>query len=102
MAASLRSRRRPSGRLCHALISTSCLRSLRLASSGCGWRRTRPSPRPPPRADVAMNHPPAEPARPPLVLATRNRHKVAEVTRLLAPLGLAVEPLPDGIELPPE
>ncbi len=41
-------------------------------------------------------------ARGPLVLATRNRHKVAEVTRLLAPLGLSVEPLPDGIELPPE
>src|SRR5256885_12076852 len=38
----------------------------------------------------------------PLVLATRNRHKVAEVTRLLAPLGIAVEALPDGIELPPE
>jgi XTP/dITP diphosphohydrolase len=38
----------------------------------------------------------------PLVLATRNRHKVAEVTRLLAPLGISVEPLPDGIELPPE
>jgi len=49
-----------------------------------------------------MNRPPAEPARPPLVLATRNRHKVSEVTRLLAPLGLAVDPLPDGIELPPE
>src|SRR5690242_6147392 len=82
MAASSRSRRRPSGRLCHAPISTSCSRSRRLASSGCGWRRTRPSPRPPPRADVAMNHPPAAPARP--------------------PLGLAVEPLPGGIELPPE
>ncbi len=38
----------------------------------------------------------------PLVLATRNRHKVAEVTRLLAPMGLSVEPLPDGVELPPE
>jgi XTP/dITP diphosphohydrolase len=38
----------------------------------------------------------------PLVLATRNRHKVAEVTRLLAPLGIAVEALPDGIDLPPE
>ena len=40
--------------------------------------------------------------RPPLVLATRNRHKLNEVTRLLAPMGLTVEPLPDGIELPPE
>jgi XTP/dITP diphosphohydrolase len=37
-----------------------------------------------------------------IVLATRNGHKVAEVTRLLAPLGIAVEPLPDGVELPPE
>jgi XTP/dITP diphosphohydrolase len=47
-----------------------------------------------------MNSIPA--AAPPLVLATRNRHKVAEVTRLLAPVGIAVEPLPEGIELPPE
>jgi XTP/dITP diphosphohydrolase len=37
-----------------------------------------------------------------LVLATRNAHKVREVSRLLAPFGLEVEPLPDGIELPPE
>jgi XTP/dITP diphosphohydrolase len=37
-----------------------------------------------------------------LVLATRNRHKVAEVGRVLAPLGIAVEALPDGVELPPE
>jgi XTP/dITP diphosphohydrolase len=37
-----------------------------------------------------------------LVLATRNPHKVHEVTRLLAPLGLTVEPLAEGIELPPE
>ena len=47
-----------------------------------------------------MSRPSAD--RPPLVLATRNRHKLAEVTRLLAPMGLTVEPLPDGIELPPE
>jgi XTP/dITP diphosphohydrolase len=47
-----------------------------------------------------MGRPPAD--RQPLVLATRNRHKLAEVTRLLAPMGLTVEPLPDGIELPPE
>ena len=37
-----------------------------------------------------------------LVLATRNPHKVREVSRLLAPAGIAVEPLPDGVELPPE
>jgi XTP/dITP diphosphohydrolase len=37
-----------------------------------------------------------------LVLGTRNPHKVREVARLLAPAGIAVEPLPDGIELPPE
>jgi XTP/dITP diphosphohydrolase len=37
-----------------------------------------------------------------LVLATRNRHKVEEVRRLLAPAGIAVEPLPEGVELPPE
>ena len=47
-----------------------------------------------------MNSTPA--AAPPLVLATRNRHKVAEVVRLLAPVGIAVDPLPEGIELPPE
>jgi XTP/dITP diphosphohydrolase len=37
-----------------------------------------------------------------LVLGTRNPHKVREVARLLAPAGMTVEPLPDGIELPPE
>jgi len=37
-----------------------------------------------------------------LVLGTRNRHKVGEIERLLAPAGIAVEPLPVGIELPPE
>jgi XTP/dITP diphosphohydrolase len=37
-----------------------------------------------------------------LVLATRNPHKVREVARLLEPSGLAVEPLPAWIELPPE
>jgi XTP/dITP diphosphohydrolase len=46
------------------------------------------------------------PARPlpaePLVLATRNPHKLREVSRLLAPIGISVEPLPDGVELPPE
>jgi XTP/dITP diphosphohydrolase len=39
---------------------------------------------------------------PPLVLATRNPHKVREVGRILAPDGIVVEALPDGIELPPE
>ncbi len=37
-----------------------------------------------------------------LVLATRNPHKLEEVRRLLAPNGIAVQPLPEGIELPPE
>jgi XTP/dITP diphosphohydrolase len=37
-----------------------------------------------------------------LVLATRNDHKVAEVTRLLAPFGLSVSPLPPEVVLPPE
>jgi XTP/dITP diphosphohydrolase len=37
-----------------------------------------------------------------LVLATRNPHKLAEVRRLLLPVGIAVQPLPEGIELPPE
>lgn len=37
-----------------------------------------------------------------LVLGTRNPHKVREVARLLAPAEITVEPLPEGIELPPE
>ena len=37
-----------------------------------------------------------------LVLATRNPHKLREFERLLAPAGIAVEPLPDEVELPPE
>jgi XTP/dITP diphosphohydrolase len=37
-----------------------------------------------------------------LVLATRNDHKVAEVTRLLAPFDLAVIALPLEVVLPPE
>jgi XTP/dITP diphosphohydrolase len=37
-----------------------------------------------------------------LVLATRNRHKVKEIARVLEPAGISVEPLPAGIELPPE
>jgi XTP/dITP diphosphohydrolase len=36
-----------------------------------------------------------------LVLATRNAHKVRELARMLAEAA-DVEPLPDGIELPPE
>jgi XTP/dITP diphosphohydrolase len=37
-----------------------------------------------------------------LVLATRNPHKLKEFRRLIGPAGIAVEPLSDGIELPPE
>jgi XTP/dITP diphosphohydrolase len=37
-----------------------------------------------------------------LVLATRNKHKLREFARLLAPAGITVEPLPEGVELPPE
>jgi XTP/dITP diphosphohydrolase len=37
-----------------------------------------------------------------LVLATRNPHKLREFQRLLEPAAIAVEPLPGGIELPPE
>lgn len=37
-----------------------------------------------------------------LVLATRNDHKVAEVTRLLAPFALTVIPLAPELVLPPE
>jgi XTP/dITP diphosphohydrolase len=41
------------------------------------------------------------PARP-LVLATRNPHKLREFDRLLGPAGIELRPLPDEIELPPE
>jgi XTP/dITP diphosphohydrolase len=41
-------------------------------------------------------------ARRALVLATRNPHKLREFARLLAPAGIAIDPLPDGVELPPE
>jgi XTP/dITP diphosphohydrolase len=37
-----------------------------------------------------------------LVLATRNPHKLREFMRLLAPTGVTLQPLPDGVELPPE
>jgi XTP/dITP diphosphohydrolase len=37
-----------------------------------------------------------------LVLATRNPHKLREFERLLAPAGVSVQPLAEGIELPPE
>ena len=41
---------------------------------------------------------PAEPISA-FVLATRNPHKLAEVSRLLAPAGIAVDPLPDDVTL---
>jgi XTP/dITP diphosphohydrolase len=37
-----------------------------------------------------------------LMLSTRNAHKVREFERLLGATGITVEPLPDGVELPPE
>jgi XTP/dITP diphosphohydrolase len=37
-----------------------------------------------------------------LVLATRNAHKLREMQRLFVPLGVEIEALPEGIELPPE
>jgi len=37
-----------------------------------------------------------------LVLATHNAHKLAEFRRLLEPAAIALEPLPDGVLLPPE
>jgi XTP/dITP diphosphohydrolase len=37
-----------------------------------------------------------------LMLSTRNAHKVREFERLLRAAGVAVEPLPEGVELPPE
>ena len=36
------------------------------------------------------------------VLATRNPHKLAEFSRLMAPAGITVDPLPEGVTLPPE
>jgi XTP/dITP diphosphohydrolase len=36
------------------------------------------------------------------VLATRNPHKLREFERLLAPAEIAVEPLAEGVRLPPE
>jgi XTP/dITP diphosphohydrolase len=38
----------------------------------------------------------------PLVLATRNPHKLREFERLLAPFGIAIEPLAEHVQLPPE
>jgi XTP/dITP diphosphohydrolase len=38
----------------------------------------------------------------PLVLATRNPHKLKEFSRLLEPAGVGIEPLAAGVELPPE
>ena len=37
-----------------------------------------------------------------LILATRNAHKLREVSRILAPYGITVEALPDGVALPAE
>ncbi len=37
-----------------------------------------------------------------LMLSTRNAHKVREFERLLGVAGIAVEPLPEAVELPPE
>jgi XTP/dITP diphosphohydrolase len=37
-----------------------------------------------------------------VVLASRNPHKLKEMRRLFDPAGISVEPLPDGVELPPE
>jgi XTP/dITP diphosphohydrolase len=37
-----------------------------------------------------------------VVLASRNPHKLVEMRRLFSPAGVTVEPLPDGVELPPE
>jgi XTP/dITP diphosphohydrolase len=36
------------------------------------------------------------------MLSTRNAHKVREFERLLGAAGIAVEPLPEAVELPPE
>lgn len=36
------------------------------------------------------------------MLSTHNRHKLREVERIIRPLGLAVELLPDSVQLPPE
>jgi XTP/dITP diphosphohydrolase len=37
-----------------------------------------------------------------LLLATRNAHKLREFARLAAPGAIAIDPLPDAVELPPE
>ena len=37
-----------------------------------------------------------------VVLATRNAHKIREMQRLLEPLGIVAEALPDDVDLPPE
>jgi XTP/dITP diphosphohydrolase len=42
------------------------------------------------------------PAPESLVLATRNQHKLREFGRLLAPAGIEVVPLAEGVVLPPE
>ncbi|MFZ0089683.1 MAG: RdgB/HAM1 family non-canonical purine NTP pyrophosphatase [Solirubrobacteraceae bacterium] len=42
------------------------------------------------------------PGREPLLLSTRNPHKLREFNRLLAPASIAVMALPEAVELPPE
>ncbi|MGH2910217.1 MAG: non-canonical purine NTP pyrophosphatase, partial [Solirubrobacteraceae bacterium] len=37
-----------------------------------------------------------------LLLSTRNPHKLREFGRLLGAAGIEVQPLPDGVQLPPE
>ncbi len=41
-------------------------------------------------------------ASPPLILATRNPHKLREFERLLAPAAISLAPLPEAVALPPE
>ena len=56
----------------------------------------------PPTHSVTRPEGSSQPPPGSLVLATRNPHKIREVSRLLAPAGIAVQALPEGIELPPE
>jgi XTP/dITP diphosphohydrolase len=86
-----RCRRRPSARRSRAPTWTSCSRSRSRASSRCAPRRRRRSP------DARSVR---TPARPRLLLATHNAHKLRELARLLP--GIALDPLPDDLESPPE
>src|SRR4051795_8350087 len=89
MAASSRCRPPPSARRSRAPRSTSCWRSGPPASSACA----RPS-----RTRWPPRQPEAQAVR--LVLATRNEHKLRELSELLRPHEL--EPLPGDVALPPE